>query len=296
MVGPTAFASILAAEQRVSTCAWFSSSATKGSSDSADHTSGLTSTASTAPLKKKLGKKAPAITVYQYKICPFCNRVKAYLDYLNIPYETVEVNPLSKSEISFSKDYRKVPLVTFGDQQVNDSEPIIEHITGNLVATKAANDRGFFSKDSKKWSEWSEKRLAVMLYPNITRNMSESWECFSYTQDVLEWNPLARIGTRIAGAAAMTLANGKIKKKYNIVDEREELSVVLMEWVDAVNASKDGPFLHGSVVTLPDLMVFGVLRSIEGLSTWVEIMNENPQLRAWYDSVNKVVPSCEMVK
>lgn len=27
---------------------------------------------------------SPKITIYQYKICPFCNRVKSYLDYLNL--------------------------------------------------------------------------------------------------------------------------------------------------------------------------------------------------------------------
>ncbi len=287
----TAFATALTSQQRISTsqCAWFTSSS------SPSRESSTASTTDVVSLKKNLGKKSPAITVYQYKICPFCNRVKAYLDYLNIPYRTIEVNPLTKGEISFSKDYKKVPLVTFDDTQVNDSTPILAHITDNLVSSKRASDVGFFSNDTDKWSTWSEKKLAVMLYPNITRSMSESWECFGYTEDVLEWNPLARVGTRIAGAAAMTLANGKIKSKYNIVDERAELDAVIKEWVDAVAATADtGPFLHGNTVTLPDLMVFGVLRSIEGLSTWNEIMTNNPKLKSWYTSVNTVVPSCEM--
>ena len=36
------------------------------------------------------------ITLFQYKICPFCHRVKAYLDFNGIAYKTVEVNPLTK--------------------------------------------------------------------------------------------------------------------------------------------------------------------------------------------------------
>jgi glutaredoxin len=36
------------------------------------------------------------IKVFQYKICPFCNKVKAVLDYFRVPYETLEVNPLTK--------------------------------------------------------------------------------------------------------------------------------------------------------------------------------------------------------
>ena len=36
------------------------------------------------------------ITLFQYKICPFCHRVKAYLDFNGFSYKTVEVNPLTK--------------------------------------------------------------------------------------------------------------------------------------------------------------------------------------------------------
>lgn len=32
------------------------------------------------------------IMVYQYKICPFCNKLKAVMDYLGIPYKVTEVS------------------------------------------------------------------------------------------------------------------------------------------------------------------------------------------------------------
>lgn len=43
-------------------------------------------------------------------ICPFCCKLKAFLNWQRVPYAAVDVNPLSKAEISFSKDYRKVPI------------------------------------------------------------------------------------------------------------------------------------------------------------------------------------------
>jgi len=39
------------------------------------------------------------LTLYQYQICPFCNKTKALLNYASINYETVEVNPLTKAEL-----------------------------------------------------------------------------------------------------------------------------------------------------------------------------------------------------
>lgn len=32
------------------------------------------------------------ITVYQYKICPFCNKLKVVMDFLGIPYSVTEVS------------------------------------------------------------------------------------------------------------------------------------------------------------------------------------------------------------
>ena len=40
--------------------------------------------AAAAPVAQQNDKTHPV--VYQYKICPFCNRVKSYLDHLKIPY------------------------------------------------------------------------------------------------------------------------------------------------------------------------------------------------------------------
>ena len=225
--------------------------------------------------------------VYQYKICPFCSKVKALLDHLKEPYSTVEVNPLTKSEIGFSKEHRKVPILVRNGVQVNESDAIIEYLTKELKVKDKLGAR-FFPADSDKWATWCDKKLAVMLYPNITRSMAESWECFGYVDNVKSWNVTNQFVTRAAGAVAMSLANGRIKKKYNIADERGELKATLAEWTGAVGDKK---YLHGDYVTLPDLLVFGVLRSISGLTTFKEIMAENTLLRSWYERMDAALPS-----
>lgn len=50
------------------------------------------------------------LTLYQYKTCPFCSKVRAFLDFHALPYEVVEVNPVRRAEIKFSS-YRKVPIL-----------------------------------------------------------------------------------------------------------------------------------------------------------------------------------------
>ncbi|RVX03333.1 Prostaglandin E synthase 2 [Vitis vinifera] len=47
------------------------------------------------------------VVLYQYEACPFCNKVKAFLDYYDIGYKVVEVNPINKKEIKWS-EYKKM--------------------------------------------------------------------------------------------------------------------------------------------------------------------------------------------
>ena len=233
-------------------------------------------------------------TIYQYVICPFCSRVKAYLDFCGVEYESIEVDPLLKGEIKKLRTVtKKVPIAVINGVTVEDSGNIIEIITqmGNNKEIKAFPGPDFFPADTQEWTLWSEKKLAVMLYPNISRNLEESWECFSYADDVPTWNYFQRKLVRIAGTGAMTAVNGKIKAKYHIKDERAELKETIQVWTNALQGKK---FLHGDKVTMPDVMVFGVLRAIKGLRTFNEVMTENPALKEWYANVEAAIPAKKM--
>ena len=49
-------------------------------------------------------------------------------------YRVVEVNPLTKSQLSFSKDYKKVPVVDFGGIVKAESANIIDHIRTTVLS------------------------------------------------------------------------------------------------------------------------------------------------------------------
>lgn len=62
--------------------------------------------------------KEDNITLYQFASCPYCNKVRAFLDYYGMNYTIVEVDPLFKKELKFS-EYRKVPVVIIRGIQVS---------------------------------------------------------------------------------------------------------------------------------------------------------------------------------
>lgn len=62
--------------------------------------------------------KPPSVTLYEYQPCPFCNKVKAFLDYTDTPWTSVEVDPLFKKEIAFSQvKPKKVPICIIDETQ-----------------------------------------------------------------------------------------------------------------------------------------------------------------------------------
>ncbi|CAL1289419.1 unnamed protein product [Larinioides sclopetarius] len=70
------------------------------------------------------------LTLYQYQTCPFCCKVRAFLEFYGIPYKIIEVNPVMRQQLKFSK-YKKVPILIAEDKeaskkhQLNDSSVII---------------------------------------------------------------------------------------------------------------------------------------------------------------------------
>lgn len=50
------------------------------------------------------------LTLFQYQTCPFCCKVRAFLDYYGISYDVIEVDPVLRQSIKWSP-YKKVPIL-----------------------------------------------------------------------------------------------------------------------------------------------------------------------------------------
>jgi len=189
-----------------------------------------------------------------------------------VPYTSVEVNPLSKAEIKQFKPYKKVPIAVVDGKQVNDSMQIISTVASSLDTVIADS---LADPEMIEWFEFVDKELAVLLFPNITRSFGESCEAFAYISDVPTFGAGAKAANRALGSFAMWAANGKLKKKYNITDERRQLLDIVTRWTSTVGS---GPFLKGASPCVADVYVYGVISAIRGLATHKELMESSPAL------------------
>ncbi|CAJ1374232.1 unnamed protein product [Effrenium voratum] len=213
--------------------------------------------------------RAAELKLYQYAICPFCNKTKAALEFLKVPYKPVEVDPLTRSQISFSKDYKKVPIAVFSDGAVvGGSTQIVDKVMESEDAAKQIDASHFLSDEARKWSTWCDEKFAVCVYPNITRNVSECWQALGYLQKCPEFSPARAFATRAVGALGMAAAHGKIKKKYQMDNERDALFTAVDAWTAEVGSKS---FRGGEKPDLSDLAVFGCIRGLSDLPLYSEM-------------------------
>uniref|UniRef100_A0A671XDR4 Prostaglandin E synthase 2 n=1 Tax=Sparus aurata TaxID=8175 RepID=A0A671XDR4_SPAAU len=265
------------------------------------------------------------LTLYQYKTCPFCSKVRAFLDYHGLPYEIVEVNPVMRQEIKWST-YRKVPiLMVDSDVQLNDSSVIISSLKTYLICNdksvtdilrcypelKSVNSSGKevteysnkywlmlseaeaavvypekgMQKEERKWREWADDWLVHLISPNVYRTPSEAMAAFDYIVREGKFGTYEGFFAKYVGAAAMYLISKRLKSRHKLQDDvRQDLYKAVNEWVAAIG--KKRKFMGGDQPNLADLAVYGVLRVMEGLQSFDDMM-ANSKVKNWYRRVER---------
>ncbi|KAL7545753.1 hypothetical protein ACHAWF_009106 [Thalassiosira exigua] len=251
----------------------------------------------------------PSITLYQYHICPFCNIAKALLAYTKSDFQSVEVNPLTKSELKpWSGEYRKVPIALIDGKQLNGSEDIVDSLLNSPEVRKTLekrweseltdderstmNTQQFMESDSaKRWATFAREDLAALLYPNICGSIGDSYDAFRYVDNVESFSALQKMSIHYLGALAMHFAASKVKSKRNITDEKAALRKALDTFEG--EGLQNGDLMYSSGLSCPDmgdLAVFGVLYSVRGLKAHDEaIQCRGGPVKDWYERMQKEV-------
>jgi len=73
------------------------------------------------------------ITLYQFEECPYCAKVRAFLDEKGLEYEKVNVprdrEDPQRKELLEKSGVGTVPVIKIDDQYIGDSQVIIDHLT-----------------------------------------------------------------------------------------------------------------------------------------------------------------------
>eukprot|EP00798_Chlamydomonas_sp_ICE-L_P013873 gene13873-19799_t len=189
-----------------------------------------------------------------YEVCPFCCKVKAVMDFYEIPYKVIEVNPLTKSELKWST-YKKTI-------QQQDKEQV------RLLPDEVGRESTGVTRVSCNVRSWLE--ISSLWIPAVTKGCGgvrgESWDTFKYITEKTNWSWGTRELARISGAVIMW-----------------------QEYMDAIGPTRN--FLGGDVPNLADLAMYGVLSAIKKAPTYGDLMENSPRMAAWYLKVDELAGS-----
>lgn len=227
-----------------------------------------------------------SIVLYQYDSCPFCNKVRAHLDFRRVPYVVVEVDPLFQSALSWSS-YKKVPLAVINGKAVTESTAIIDCVDELLgITQQAPSPTAASAEDQKRWRTWVDERLVRLLTVCIYRTWEESAQASDYITQ-RNFSPWIALPAKWVGTGLMFGIARRMKSKYNFPDDvRSALYADLDSWVAAVGP--DRSFLGGSSPCAADVAVFGALRAVRGLDTQRDAFKHS-SVEPWFKRMEAAV-------
>ncbi|XP_077571715.1 prostaglandin E synthase 2 [Stigmatopora nigra] len=235
-----------------------------------------------------------------------------------------------RHEIKWST-YRKVPiLMVDGTLQLNDSSVIISLLKTYLVSKgsslsdilrcypemKFLNDKGKevteynnkywlmlsevdtaalyphkgMQKEEMKWRQWADDWLVHLISPNVYRSTGEALASFDHIVREGKFGIVEGVFAKYVGAAAMFIIAKRLKSRHNLQDDvRQDLYKAVNDWVAAIG--KKRKFMGGERPNLADLAVFGVLRVMEGLEAFDDMM-ANTKVKSWYHRMDVVTLNC----
>lgn len=144
-----------------------------------------------------------------------------------------------------------------------------------------------------QWRQWVDEKFVRAITVNIYRNAKEAFQTFDYITEHGNFGWVQRQAARIVGATMMWGLSNRLKKKYGIEgDVRDALYALADEWVDALGKS---PFMGGLEPNLADIETFGVIRSVVGTDTFMDLQH-NTRIAAWYERMMKVVGDSSRIR
>lgn len=226
--------------------------------------------------------------LYQYNVCPFCWKVRTVLAYKKVPYETIEVHPLNKKEIAFSKNYKKVPLyINAQGKQVNDSTPIMRAIDAEYPENPVFETDAEKKKREDVWLDWCDKKLVRALPPLIYKDISSALAAFDYITQIEKFSWLQKRFIKYSGAVVMTLVAKKSAKEQKIENPAAHFEKCLKDWSEVF---KNDLFFGGQKPNGADFAAFGILKSVESLPAAFQIIQKNKKVKDWYQAMEGRVP------
>jgi glutathione S-transferase len=221
------------------------------------------------------------ITLYQYEISPFCDKVRRAMHLKGLAYQTVEVLPSKRNAHKAISPTGKFPAITHNGKTIVDSSDILRYLDELSPSPKLAPDAPRDAAIATILEDWADESL--YFYDLTMRNWphNRAW----FIDDLLRYETGL---TKSILAKVIPSALGKIAQTQGL--GRKSQAVVTADMTMLYRALSDllgeaewlcGPRLSGGDLSV-FVMLFVLNRTKEGAAT----LESLPNLKAWYTRVD----------
>ena len=227
----------------------------------------------------------PETTLYQFTLCPFCNKVRAGLDLKGVAYDTIEVSPRTKVELPDlpSEAPRKVPVLRIGDRVLFDSTDILNALDetfpeGPRLLPEDPEVRG----EAERIEDWVDTEFIRALPTVIYGTWRAAAQATRTIGKASKFGMFEGLGVKLGGPMVMRMVAGRILKKAGRSDGKAWVGECLDQFETWLG---DGDYVCGDTLTIADVAMYGGITCVEDFPIYQEIM-ARPRIAAWYGRID----------
>lgn len=227
------------------------------------------------------------VTLYQFSLCPFCNKVKAALDVSGVPYKKVEVSPRSKKELPELPEGtpQKVPIIQVGDKVIQDSTRILEYIEQEYTSGYGYRlEDPTEAKRSAEIEDWVDSEIIAALPTVIYGTWKEAAQAATVVARESNFGPLQGLGVRVGGSFVMHMISKRLLKRANRTDGHAWVKECLdsfEEWLGDKN------FVVGNKLSMADVAMHGALSCVRDFPVFDQV-EARPAMFSWFNRVSDI--------
>ena len=224
-------------------------------------------------------------TLYEFSLCPFCNKVRAGLELKGIPFDSVEVSPRSKKELPpLPEDApKKVPVLQVDTSTVFDSTTILDFIDETFPGAIAFRpDDEAKQQRAREIEDWVDNEFIAALPTVIYGTWGEATQAARVVARNSKFTSVQKFGVQMLGSVVMHQISKRIMKRHGRTDAhgwvRENVGQ-FTQWLG------DNQFVTGDHLSIADVAMHGALTCVREFPIFEEIMS-NAKVAAWYKRID----------
>ena len=230
------------------------------------------------------GPKEPMITLYQFEVSPFCDKVRRVLHWKKQPYEVHEVSLWQAlTQLRRLNPVGKLPCLEHDGRFIADSSEIALYLEERFPTPPLLPEDPVERALCHVLEDWADESLYFyeMRLRFGTPENAKRWLPVLAAHDAAPFRALAaRILPRIFAWQLRQQGIGRKSTAAVLADLERHLS--------AVATLLDGrEFLVGDALTLADISVFAQLFCIRGSSEGAVVIEKEPTVVSWMARVDE---------